>query len=86
MNSAESAVNFLTGSETDAATHTPAYKETAVRIAVLPGVGENPLPQVNSRYGHPTPQKGVEVERKWRRPDYRLPGADRVLVDSTLGK
>jgi len=28
---------------------------------------------VNHRFGHPTPQRGVEVERKWQRPDYRLP-------------
>ena len=26
------------------------------------------------RYGNPTPQDGVEVERKWARPDYTLPG------------
>ena len=37
-------------------------------------VGESPLPRINSRFGHPTPQQGVEVERKWSRPDYRVPG------------
>jgi formate dehydrogenase major subunit len=37
-------------------------------------VGESPLPKTNSRFGHPTPQRGVEVERKWQRPDYRMPG------------
>jgi formate dehydrogenase major subunit len=40
----------------------------------LPEVGENPLPRNNSRFGHPTPQTGVEVERKWKRPDYTQPG------------
>jgi predicted molibdopterin-dependent oxidoreductase YjgC len=46
----------LTSSHTDPATHTPAYKETSVLLNVLPEVGERPLPRVNSRFGHPTPQ------------------------------
>lgn len=74
MNSAESPVNLLTSSHTDAATHTPAYKETSVRMEVLAENGESPLPKGNFRFGHPTPQRGVEVERKWRRPDYKMPG------------
>ncbi|HEX3988604.1 MAG TPA: formate dehydrogenase subunit alpha [Verrucomicrobiae bacterium] len=74
MNSSESPVNRLTGNHTDKATHTPAYKETSVLLRVLPEVGENPLPRINPRYGHPTPQRGVEVERKWQRPDYKVPG------------
>jgi formate dehydrogenase major subunit len=74
MNSSESPVNRLTSSHTDKITHTPAYKETSVQLRVLPETGENPLPRINHRYGQPTPQKGVEVERKWKRPDYRLPG------------
>ena len=45
--------------------------DTAV---LLPQPGANPLPRNNHRYGQPTPQKGVEVERKWHRPDYRPPG------------
>jgi formate dehydrogenase major subunit len=76
MNSAESPVNLLTSSHTDRVTHTPAYKETSVRMRVLPEIGESPLPRVNSRFGHPTPQRGVEVERKWKRPDYRIPGSE----------
>jgi len=75
MNSSESPVNRLTSNHTDPITHTPAYKETSVRLQVLPEIGENPLPRTNHRFGHPTPQRGVEVERKWRRPDYRLPGS-----------
>ncbi len=74
MNSTESAVNRLTSSHTDAATHTPAYKETSVRMRVLAPTGPAPLPRTNARFGHPTPQRGVEVERKWRRADYRMPG------------
>jgi formate dehydrogenase major subunit len=74
MNSSTSPVNLLTGSHTDPATHTPAYKETAVRMEVLARVGESPLPRINHRFGHPTPQNGVEVERKWRQPGYRFPG------------
>ncbi len=60
--------------------HTPAYKETSVRLEVLGDVGENPLPKTNSRFGHPTPQNGVEVERKWRHTDYRQPGHDLVQI------
>jgi formate dehydrogenase major subunit len=73
MNSSEHPVNLLTSSHTDTQTHTPAYKETSVRMVVLPEVGESPLPRVNSRFGHPTPQLGVEVEKKWKRADYRMP-------------
>jgi len=74
MNSTESPVNRLTGSHWDLVTHTPAYKDTAVRMRVLPETGENPLARTNHRFGHPTPQTGVEVERKWKRPDYHPPG------------
>jgi formate dehydrogenase major subunit len=73
MNSTEAPVNNLTGSHVDKITHTPAYKETSVNMSVLES-GENPLPRINSRFGHPTPEKGVEVEQKWKRPDYRIPG------------
>jgi len=75
MNSSESPINLLTSSHTDSETHTPAYKETSVRMVVLDEkTGESPLPRVNSRFGHPTPQRGVEVERKWRRADYQQIG------------
>ncbi len=80
MNSTESPVNQLTGSHTDRATHTPAYKETSVRMRVLAETGESPLPKGNHRFGHPTPQRGVEVERKWQRADYRLPGSRAARV------
>ncbi|HEY3913868.1 MAG TPA: molybdopterin-dependent oxidoreductase, partial [Verrucomicrobiae bacterium] len=73
MNSSESPVNRLTGNYVDKATHTPAYKETSVSLRVLPEIGESPLPRTNHRWGHPTPQRGVEVERKWKRPDYKVP-------------
>jgi formate dehydrogenase major subunit len=86
MNSTESPVNKLTGSYTDKITHTPAYKETSVRMVVLPETGANPLPRTNSRFGRPTPQKGVEVERKWRRPDYRIPGNGLRQDEQSAGK
>ena len=74
MNSVESAVNRLTSSHADPVTNTPAYKDAIVRLEVLGGTGESPLPRRNHRFGHPTPQHGVEVERKWRRADYHPPG------------
>lgn len=83
MNSSDAAVNRLTSEFTDAITHTPAYKETSVRLEVLPQVGESPLPRVNSRFGHRTPQTGVEVERKWKRADYRIPGSELVQIQGS---
>src|SRR5882762_1107212 len=80
MNSTESPVNRLTSSITDPATHTPAYKETSVHMEILPEIGESPLPRVNHRFGHPTPQHGVEAERKWKRPDYSFPGNQLVQI------
>jgi formate dehydrogenase major subunit len=80
MNSTESPVNRLTSSNTDPVTHTPAYKETSVQMQILPEIGESPLPRANPRFGHPTPQEGVEVERKWKRTDYRLPGSQLVQI------
>lgn len=84
MNSSESPVNRLTSSYTDPVTHTPAYKELPVYMHVLPEVGEIPLPRINPRFGHPTPQNGVEVERKWQRPDYHIPGRQLVQIQSGL--
>ena len=66
----------------DPVTNTPAFKETSVHMNVLAEVGESPLPRNNSRFGHPTPQNGVEVQRKWKRPDYHQPGNGLVQIES----
>jgi ferredoxin len=55
---------------------------TSVQLTVLPEVGESPLPRINPRFGHPTPQQGVEAERKWNRSDYRQPGYQLVQIQS----
>jgi len=73
MNSVEEPVNLLTSSCTDKVTSTPAYKEASVRMELIETNGKSPLPRGNPRFGHPTPQRGVEVERKWKRSDYRPP-------------
>ena len=86
MNSVESPVNRLTSSHTDPVTHTPAYKETSVKLTILPEIGANPLPRTNSRWGHPTPQRGVEVERKWKRADYQPPGPQLVQIQPRLAR
>jgi len=44
-------------------------------MTVLPEQGDNPLPRRNFRYGTRTPTTGVEIERKWARPDYHIPGS-----------
>jgi formate dehydrogenase major subunit len=80
MNSVKTPINLLTSSHTDPVTHTPAYKEVSIKMTVLPEMGENPLPRTNSRWGHPTPQSGVEVERKWKREDYLSPGPQLVQI------
>jgi len=80
MNSTESPVNRLTSSHVDPVTNTPAYKEASVRMDVLDEIGDSPLPRINHRFGHPTPQRGVEVERKWRRPDYVPPGSQPIRL------
>jgi len=74
INSVIEPVNRLTSSYTDRATHTPAYKETAVIMKVLREQGQSPLPRENFRFGTRTPQDGVEIQRKWERPDYHFPG------------
>jgi formate dehydrogenase major subunit len=74
LNSVLQPVNRLTGSMVDRATHTPAYKEVSVKMTIVQKTGPSPLPAENFRNGHRTPQTGVEVERKWARPDYRIPG------------
>jgi formate dehydrogenase major subunit len=84
LNSPQDPVNVLTSDQVDPDTHTPAYKELAVKMKVLPWRGENPLRTLNFRNGHPTPQNGVEVERKWKRSDYRMPGEAPELVQITV--
>ncbi len=80
LNSPDRPVNLLTSSDVDDVTHTPAYKELAVKFKPLKWHGGRPLRSENFRNGHPTPQNGVEVERKWARTDYRAPGAPPELV------
>lgn len=82
MNSSLEPVNRLTSSCTDKVTHTPAYKEVSVHLAVLNPKGDDPLPRTNPRYGHPTPQMGVEIERKWARSDYHPPGNGLVQIET----
>jgi formate dehydrogenase major subunit len=74
LNSVLQPVNRLTGSQVDRATHTPAYKEISVKMTLVEKSGPNPLPAENFRNGTRTPQSGVEVERKWARADYKVPG------------
>ena len=80
MNSTTEPINRLTSSHTDPVTHTPSYKEVAVKLTVLPDPAESPLPRHNFRFGHRTPQTGVEVERKWKRADYSPPSPQLVQI------
>ena len=56
-------------------------------MTALPESGDGPLPRRNFRFGHPTPQHGVEVERKWKRTDYYVPGTGKddklVQIETT---
>jgi formate dehydrogenase major subunit len=73
----ESAVNRLTRDVRDGPTTTPDYKGTRVKLERLeaPGPLESPLPESNPRGKVRSPQKGIGVDQKWARPDYRTPGA-----------
>lgn len=82
MNTLAYPVNRVTGSDADRATHTPNYKEAAVAMRIL-SQEDPPLPRENFRFGHRTPQNGVEVERKWERADYRKPGGNLVQLNMT---
>jgi formate dehydrogenase major subunit len=85
LNTHDRPVNLLSSSDVDHDTHTPSYKELAVKMTVLPWKGQNPLRTLNFRNGHRTPQNGVEVERKWQRDDYRMPGLAPELVQIEVG-
>ncbi len=67
------ATNSLTSNAADKDSDTPAYKEVAVKMEIIQANGETPLPRNNFRYYTPTPQSGVQVERKWGREDYVKP-------------
>lgn len=71
----ESAINVLTSSHTDRETHTPAYKELAVKMEIIEAKGESPLPRNNFRFGVRTPQSGIGISDKWERSDYVPPPA-----------
>ncbi|EPZ42736.1 formate dehydrogenase subunit alpha [Alicyclobacillus acidoterrestris] len=64
-------VNMLTSSDHDTITFTPAYKEMRVKMEVLEFTGKSPVVKGNFRLGHPNPQPGVNVDKKWARQDYR---------------
>jgi formate dehydrogenase major subunit len=74
MNSTDQPVNRMTSAKVDRATHTPAYKELSVEMTPVGKKQKSPLPPENFRHGRRTPQAGVEVERKWRKPGYAMPG------------
>lgn len=71
-------VNALTGEHTDPIVHTPAYKETAVKLEVLDRRSDPPLSSTNYRFGKRTPNEGVAVEVKWANEDYTLPPAQQT--------
>ena len=77
MHSKRQPVNLLTSNAIDPDSHTPAYKEVAVNLRKLDRRDKPVLGPNHPRFGNPTPQRGVEVERKWARADYVFPTADR---------
>jgi formate dehydrogenase major subunit len=68
----DEALNTLTGRNMDPDSHTPSYKDLSVKIEKLSDKRTgSPLPKTNPRFGHPNPQEGVMVEKKWERADYK---------------
>ena len=53
LNSVEEPVNKLTSSHVDRSTHTPAFKETAVSMTVLPEKGKQPVAAAELPLWHP---------------------------------
>ena len=87
LNSTQEPVNKLTSSHLDRATHTPAYKELAVKMTILPEKGPSPLPRENFRFGTRTPQDGVDVDALRARADYHVPGSrpqDKLVQIETM--
>jgi len=87
LNSSLEPVNKLTSSHLDRDTHTPAYKELAVKMTVLPEMGESPLPRRNFRFGSRTPAEGVDVAARRARADYHVPGSrpqDKLVQIKTM--
>jgi formate dehydrogenase major subunit len=72
----ESHVNRLVGPNHDPTVGTPNYKEIPVKLEKLSRADppRSPLPRSNPRFGHQNATRGVNVEAKWRRPDYVFPG------------
>ena len=73
----DDAINHLTGDARDSVARTPAYKEVPARIEKLGSAPEPepPVPRSNFRRGTPAPpQRGIRVEEKWSRADYRAIG------------
>ena len=77
-------MNRLTSSHTDKVTHTPAYKETSVQMKVLAGAGRESAAARTNFAIRPSARRraGVEVERKWKRADYRQPGNGLVQIET----
>ena len=71
----EAAVNRLTSDRVDPSAQTPAYKEVPVRMEKIESgpAPSPPLPRTNPRFAARNPRPGVEVEKKWARPDYVPP-------------
>ncbi|KQB34668.1 formate dehydrogenase subunit alpha [Acidiplasma aeolicum] len=72
MNAAydEEGINMLTSYNRDPDSDTPSYKELPVKIIKLKDKGPSPLPKTNPRFGKRVPQKGINIEMKWKRTDY----------------
>ena len=85
LNSQKQPINTLTSNHVDKDVHTPAYKETPVQIEPLPRKDASPLPHTNHRFHTATPQEGLEIERKWALPGYRMPGAPLVQIQPAIG-
>jgi formate dehydrogenase major subunit len=73
INSSVDRANLVTGILADDVTHTPAYKETSVKMVNLEEHMQTPLPRTNHRYATRKAQLGVEVQKKWSRSDYQFP-------------
>ncbi|QYG32440.1 formate dehydrogenase subunit alpha [Mammaliicoccus sciuri] len=69
----EGAPNFVTDSDVDKVTNTPAYKDNYAKLEVVTKKGQSPIPKHNSRFGNRQPQISVRVQDKWAKSSYTFP-------------
>jgi len=73
MNDSEAAINLLTGNHTDTVTHTPAYKELAVKLEDPARKRQISTAENQSTFWSSNASQRCGGSEKWAREDYKEP-------------